>query len=789
MRNRAFSAVAIATLALGIGGVSLVFSITAGLLADAIPYQRANEICILQPSLSDWRLFELMGSDPGPFASVAAYNERAANLADATGAERILVGRVTPTFLSLTGTRTAVGRGFSKDDFQPRQPTVLLLTDAFWRRRFGASLRAVGQTLTLDDRAYTIIGVIAPPFRAPEDLPSARSLAARIGADVLLPLTGNPQARDPASTDRMWRGVDVLVRLRPGANVDQGRSHLGTLARQLSGRLGPGLGHTLVRLPDYVAGDLPRQLALLGAAVTLLLVVAGTNVAHLLLARGLARRQEMAIRSALGAARRHLMQCSLTDALLLSLCGGVLGVCFAWAGEASVVGLAGEWLSRTDRVRVDGRVLAFTALVSLLAGLGVGLVPGLHVSRIDPLPLLNGGMGSRGQMKQGWLRTLLVVTQIALSLTLLIGGGLLAKDFLRATWLDLGFDPAGVLVGELSLSRVAYAEPEQGNAFFRKVLDRTMAIPGVQAAALTNSAPGGPSMASVNIRVRRNDVAEETPEADEQCEVVAGAYFATLAIPMRAGRPLDERDRRTAEPVVVTNEQFARKYWGGTGFAINQQVLVGERGYRVVGVAGNVQDLEAPAQPRIYFAYEQFAAWSPQMTLLLRVTEGPKTLAAPLTRTVAELNRLQPIYDVRPLKEIVVGPLARRAVLAALIAVFGLVTIIVACVGVYGATSCAVAERRREIAIRLALGASVSRVVATIALRGGMAVLCGLVLGIGVALSLTSLMRAHLVGVTHTDVGTYAVVTLLVAVVGLGGSVAPVVKVVRGQPLAALHSD
>jgi predicted permease len=790
IKDRVSSAIAVVTLALGIGAVSLVFSVTAGLLTARIPYERPEQIWILQPNLTDWRLFELLESSPGPFEKVAAYNERAANITDAQGAERILVGRVTAAFLSVTGTRTAAGRAFSKDEFLPRQPTVLLLTDAFWRRRFGGSPHVIGQAIALDDRVYTVVGVLAPGFKAPQDLPSARSLAAHVGADVLLPLTGNPRERDPLSTDRMWRGVTVLGRSQSGTSLEQGRDHVRGLARRLPARQGQRLDYTLRRLPDYVAGDLPKQLAILAAAVTLLLVVASVNVMQLLLARGLARRQEMATRSALGAPRSHLVRCGLSEALLLGLSGGILGIGLAWAGRGALVGLAAGWLSRLDQVRLDWRVLAFTALLSAVTGLAVGIIPGLQVSRIDPLPVLRGQVDSLGRLKHAWLRELLVVGQIALSLVLLVGGGLLAKDFLRLTRVDLGFDPTGVVLGELSLSRLKYGDATKGDAFFRQLLDQTAAMPGVKSVALTNSAPGGPSMAMVNVVVRgHGQVLDDALEEFVRCEVVAGHYFATLAIPMRAGRSLDEGDHRAAEPVVVVNEAFARKHWGLSASAIDEPVRFGDREYRVVGVAGNVQAMDGAAEPRIYFPYEQFAGWSLQMTLLLHVTAGADTFAPLIAKTVADLNRLQPIYDVRPLRELVVGPLARRALIVAMVAVFALVTIVVACVGVYGATSCAVAERVREIAIRLALGGSASRVVATIARRGALRVLQGVTLGVVFALSLTSLMRAQLVGVTHTDFGTYAAVTVLVAALGLCGSVVPVLKVIRGEPLDSFRID
>jgi putative ABC transport system permease protein len=788
LRNRIFSAVAIVTLALGLGAVSLVFTVTVGLLTARIPYQQPDATLLVQPSLSDWRVFGLLRDNRGPFEAVAAYNEKAANLADDRGSDRILVGRITDDFLSLATPRVVIGRGFLPDDFAARIPTVVLLTDAFWRHRFAASPSVVGQGLALDDRVYTIVGILAPGFRAPQDLPAGRNLTARIGAEVLVPLTGDPRVPDPLSTDRMWRGVNVLVRLRPGSQVEQGRLHVQALARSLTGSPRQIVNYRLTRLTDYVAGDLPQQATILGAAVLLLLLVASANVMQLFLARGLARQKEMALRSALGASRRHLIHSSVSESMVLSVCGGALGIAIAWAGKGVLVRLAADWLSRVDEVRLDWRVLAFSALLAVVTGLAVGLVPGVHACLVDPLRALRGQVDARGHRRHGRLRTALVTAQVALSVTLLIVGGLLARDLMQLARIDQGFDPTGVLLGEVSLSRVQYARPEESDRVFHRLLVHGTAIHGVESVALTNSAPGGVSRAAANVSVGRSRrVGADTADETEACEVVQGRYFETLRIGIEAGRPLGEGDGRTAEPVVVVNEAFARKYWGAARSAIDQQVAFGGRGYRVVGVAANVRDSMTVAAPRLYFPYEQFAGWPPQMTLLVRerTTSGAPVAAA--AALIAELNRIQPMYDVRPLSALVSGQLARRALVAMLVALFAVVTIIVSSVGVYGAAAYAASERAQEVAIRLAVGGSVRQVVGHVARRGAVPVLAGIALGVALAFSLAALIRSQLVGVTSTDGVTYVSAALLVAILGLAGTIGPVVRVVLKQPLEALR--
>ena len=793
LRDRMFSSVALGTLALGMGGATLVVSIAAGLMTGLIPYKRPESIAILRPTLSDWRLFELLQSDYGPLQGLAAYNERAANLGDPIRPERILVGRVTAGFLPLVEVRVALGRAFSNSDFQEEQPNVVLLTNDLWRRRFGGSEQVVGTRLILDDRVYTVIGVLAAGFRAPGDLAPARAMTVHTGAEVLVPLKGNPQARDPLATDRMWRGVIVLARLRPSFTLDHARSHL----RVLTGRLPAGPSrppvYSFLPLLDYVAGELPGQLSVLAAAVLLLLIVSCANVAHLVLARGVSRGQEMATRSALGAPRAHLVRCTLSESLLLSIGGGVVGVGFASAGGAVLLRIANPVLSRLDQVHIDWRVLGFAVALSLAVGVVVGIIPGLQVARIDPLPALKGQPRSSGRVGHSWWRSTLVVTQIATSVVLLIGAGLLAKDFLRLTRVDLGFKPDGVLVGEVSLSRLKYANPERSDAFFRQLLDRAAELPGIRAAAMTNAAPGGPSAAMANVRVRKSlsfGESDESPDQVERIEVIAGNYFATMGIPIKAGRALDARDTRSSQPVINVNETFSRKHWATVAGSIDREILWGPVTYRVVGVVGDVRDLAGPRTetPRIYLPYEQFSGWSPQMTLLLRGTFD-RTLVQPLTRIVRDLNPGQPIYDVRPLSEVVQGVLARRAIILLMISVFGLATLLVAGVGVYGAMSCAVAERVREIAIRLALGGRVGIVVLTVAKRGALLVLFGLALGLPAAFWLTSLLRGQLIGVTHADPGTYVLVSVGVLVLGLVGCVIPVAIAVDEDLFARLRND
>ena len=790
-RAPAHAVVAIAALALGIGGVTLVFSVVATLLLSPVPYQEPERLVVVQPNPS-WELFQQWRAANAACDRVAAYNERAMNLAgDARDPERIVVGRITDDFLSLTGTTAAMGRAFSVQDFRAGAENVVLLSDALWRRRFAASPDIVGRTVTLDDRVHVIVGVLRPEFKSPPELPSARALSTERGATLLTPLRGDPRTRTETTTDRVWRGLNVIARLRPGITLDRARTELHTIARHVPERGPVKATYTLVTLPDYVAGDVPKQIAVLIAAVGLLLFAGCANAANVVLARTWSRSGEMATRVALGASRRQLVRHVLSECLVLGVAGGVLGAGLAWVGSRLIAGLGGSVLSRLDAVCIDVRVLAFAATVSFGSAAAVGVIPGLRVSKADPVGALKTTHGA--SPGPSTVRSLLVVTEVALALVVLIAAGLLGNDFVRLARVDLGFRPAGVVIADVALNPAHYASAAERTAFFQVLLERLAALPGVQSVGMATNAPGGTSVTAANLQINSAaDGAAGPHDADSfvRCEIVGGSYFRTVSIPLRAGRALNERDTATSAFVVV-NEALARKCWGEPAAALNRHVRFAESAFSVVGVAADTRPLASSVQasPLVYFAYDQFPVPPSQMTLLLHGFEDVSPSAATVRSAVRDVNSSQPVYNALPLERIVQAPLMRRRLLVTMTALFAVFTLLVASTGVYGALSCSVTERMREIGVRLALGGRPRSVFALTVGRGLKLVLLGVTVGIPLALSTTFLFASQLVEVSRTDAATCIGSALVVTAVGLAGCVVPAYCAMRVDPIRTLRSE
>ncbi len=795
-RARGYAIVAVASLALGIAGVTVVFSVVSALLLAPLPYANGDRLVLVRPH-PPWEVFQAWQADNVVFDGLGGYTERAANLAGGVEPQRILMGRVTQRFLEVTGVGPVVGRTLTTGDFQPGHDQVALVTDRLWRRQYAGAPDVIGRTLILDDRVFTIVGVLPPEFLAPTELVSGRELAMEWGAAVLVPLVGNPLVRDPNATDRMWRGLAVVARLRPDATLDRAQSDLAVIAGRVPLR-SPLLKreYTLVRLTDYVAGELPRQLAILAAAVGLLLVVACANVANLVLARGMSKRSELGTRMALGASKSRLVRQTLGETLALGLAGGVIGTALAWAGTRTVAALGGQILSRLDGVSIDLRVLAFAVGVSICSGVVVGVVPALQLTRFDPATALKAdkGFGVRSRRRLG-PQALFVLIEVAFSVVLLVGAALLGRDFTRLVRGDLGFRTADTLTADVSLSRTQYAGPAALGTYFRDLLDRASALPGVESVALGSTVPAGSAVITANVEVDRATTPEAAPrpadalESFSLCEVIAGDYFKTLSIPIVAGRALDGRDTAANQPVVVVSQAFARKHWGGPERALGHEVRFGSA-FTVAGVAGDVRQpgSTSPSLPLVYFPYEQFPRPSPQMTVFLH-GRNAAGLAGPLAGLVRTLNPNQPLFNVVTLERVVFAPLARLRLISIMIAGFGALTVLVAAAGVYGTTSYAVTERMHEMGIRLALGSTPRRLFRLIVRDAITVVLLGIAVGLPLARAFTRFMASRLEGVGRADLLTYVATFLLLALIGLAGSAVPALKTMRADPREILRSQ
>lgn len=795
-RARGYALVAIVSLALGIAGVTVVFSVVSALLLAPPPYAQAERLVLVEPDPL-WEVYEAWRADNVVFDAVAGYNERAANLSERGEPVRVLVGRVTPAFFEVTGVRPVVGRPFDGDEFQAGHELVVLVTDRLWRRRYAASPDVLGHTLTLDDRVYTIVGVLSPAFRAPTELASGRALAMDSGADLVVPLVGSPLARDPNATDRMYRGFKVVARLRDGVGLERAQADLAVIADRVPLR-SPRLkrDYRLTRLTDYMAGDLPRQLAILAAAVGLLLVVACANVANLVLARGVSRRAELGTRMALGASRARLVRQTVSETLALGLAGGAVGIALAWAGTRVVAALGGLVLSRLDAVSIEPWVLACAVAVSLGTGLVVGVLPALQLSRFDPVTALKAasGFGVPSRRRTG-PRALLVLVEVALSVVLLVGAALLGRSLLGLVQTNLGFRTTDTLTADVSLGRGQYAGPVEMSAFFRDLLDRAAALPGVESVALGSTVPAGPGVMTCNVEVVRARAEEApAPSADplasfSTCEIVAGDYFRALAVPLIAGRPLDDRDTAASRPVAVVSEAFARKHWGDTGPALGRELAIGRATFTIVGVAGDVREPGAtsPPFPQVYFPYWQFSRPASQMTVFLH-GRNAAALAGPLTELVRSLNPNQPVYNVLTLERVVFAPLTRLRLIVIMIATFGALTVLVAAAGVYGTTSYAVMARMHEMGVRLALGCTPRRLFRLVVRDGMTVVLVGALVGLPLARAFTRFIASRLDGIGPADGPTYAATVALVALVGLAGSAVPAFRAMRADAREILRT-
>ncbi len=796
-RAPAFTATALVVMALGIGGSAVVFSVVNALLLQPLPY-REPERLVLATGHPDWKTYEQWRDGSKALDGIAASHERAANVAGAGEPERVTIARVTPGFFAVIGVRPVIGRGFSTEHFTSGHGQVVLLTDAFWRRHYGGSPSAIGRSLALDDRSYTVIGVLPGSFRTVAQLLPARGLSFDRGAALVIPLAGDPLARDPLDTDQWSRGLAVIGRLRRDVTLAAAESEASAIARRAAARSSSrSEGRPLTPLAEYVRGDLPSQMLLVGAAVAVMLLVACANVANLLLARATARRHEMATRTALGASTAQLVRHVLIETLVLAVAGGAAGVVFALGGARIVAGY-GSVLARLGEVTIDPRAIVFSAVLSVAIGVVVSIVPAFRIAGFAPAPILRGGPSTTPA--GSGMSSSVVVFEIVVSLALGVCATLLVRNLVRVAGFDLGFREAGVITADVSLSRAQYPAPPTAAAFFAELLSRAERLPGVESAALASLAPAANALMSANARVEGGahapapSVWSREDQTTEFCQAIGGDYFRTLSIPVLRGRPLTSGDSAGRAPVVVVNEAFARKYWNTPGDALGRAVVWGDVRFAIVGIVGDVRwvgALHQPPLPLIYFPYEQFAAITrareAQMTLIVKGRAGAGALAAPLTRLMRQINPNQPLYNVLTLDRIVSAQLARPRLVMTMMGMFAAMALVLASAGLYGVMSYAVARRSREIGVRLAIGASRRDVFRLVVGRGAKLVAIGVGFGLPLAFALARFIASQLVGVTRTDPASYGFAAALAVALGLAGCAIPAWRAMRVDPVITLR--
>ncbi|MGE5204369.1 MAG: ABC transporter permease [Chlamydiota bacterium] len=791
-KNFGFAFLAVLTLALGIGANSAIFTVTNALLLRPFPYHEPQQLVSVEAKdagkdfPATLARYELLRDRARSFQGVAAWTNDNFNLTGHGEPVQVPVARVSDNFFSLLGVRPELGRAFTAEEGRPESKYVVMLSDAFWRSHFGGDRSIIGQSITLDTTPHTVVGVLPPgvqfPFVGEADLWTPRYFE----------LTLMPERRL-----RMGVGyLSLLARLQPGATLAQARAELEVLNRRYGEQnptapdAGPEVTMIAKPLRDLVVADLRGKILLLAAAVALVLLIACANVASLLLARALARKREIAVRTALGASRSALVRQFLTESMLLALAGGALGIGLGWVAVRALLAWGASQLPQGIPLLMDRSVLLFTVVVSLLTGVMFGTIPALHLSRVDPSTgLRDEGRGASASHGRVRVNGLLVVGQVALSLLLLIGAGLLLRSFQRLLRVDPGFEAHNLLTMNISLPTVKYAKPEQQIAFFDEVLRRVSSLPGVHSAAISAALPlSFTRMTPVLPEGQPNVPLAQRPFVD--IEAVSPQWFSTLRVPLRAGRALTAADNAQAPKVVVINQTFARRFWPGQN-PVGKRVVIGRwaEPAEIVGVAADVKNrgLAPDTRAQVYIPFPQLP-WG-DMNLLVRTAVAPLSLAAAVRGQISAVDADQPVTNIRTADELVDSSLAQPRFTMLLLGVFSAAALALAMIGIYGVLAYSVAQRRQELGIRVALGAERADILGLVVGQGLKLAGAGVALGLGAALLLTQLMSSLLYNVGARDLATFVLAPLVFLSIALLASYVPALRATRTDPMEALRGS
>jgi predicted permease len=793
-KNPGFALAAIFTLALGIGGNTAIFTITSSVLLKALPYQDPQQLVSLDVQSKDGQShccslnrFDSVHDHSQSFSAVAAAANDNFILTGRGEPLQVPSARVSAGFFDLLGVKPQIGRLFLPDEAQTAGKPVIVISDALWHNRFGGDKNIIGQTVALDSTPYEIVGVLPAgaqfPFLAPADLWSPRYFEHSLFTQQRL---------------RMGVGyLTIIARLKPGVSRERAVAEMNVLHQQYHKEnpaapdADASLSMVVTDLQDSVVANTRNMLLILSGAVGLVLLIACANVASLLLSRALSRRKEIAVRAALGAQRGMLIRQLLTESVLLAVLGGALGLALSWAATKYLSTLGANYLPQGIPITMDARVFLYIAAVSVLTGLGFGLFPALQLSKTNVNQTLRDeGRGSTGGHKRVQLRGLLVVSQVALSLLLLIGAGLLVRSFSRLLRVDPGFDPQNVLTMNVSLPTVKYSVPQKQVAFFDELVRRVSALPGVRSAAISAALPLVPK----RITPVLPEGQPEVPLAERPfiiIEAINPSWFRTLRVPLQAGREFTDADNADAPKVVIVNEALARRYWPGQN-PIGKHIVMGRQtASEVVGVAANVKNrgLALDAQIQLYFPFSQLP-WG-NMNLLVRTAADPHAMVSAVRAQISAIDSDQPVTAIQTIDELMDGSRASPRFTLLVLAAFSVAALVLTIVGIYGVLAYTVAQRRQEMGIRLALGAEKSDIVRLVVGQGLMLAVAGIVIGLLGALALSwimaSMLSRVLYGVGARDLTTFAAAPLVFLVIALFASYLPARRATQVDPNEALR--
>jgi putative ABC transport system permease protein len=796
LKNPGFSAVAILTLALGIGTNTAIFSVVNAVLLRPLPFRDPGKLCLLfehfptigviNPSYQnfiDWR------DQSTSYEGVAMIHGATFTMTGAGDPQRLAGQMASANFFPLMGVNPIYGHTFFPDEDRPGGPPVALLSYGFWQRQFGGSPDAIGKNLTLDNQSYSVVGILPANFQFFQPV------------DVMIPIATWAKA---LPDDRSWHpGLTAIARLKPNVTIDQANTEISLIAKRLEQQYpiyDTNVGAGVVPLHDQMVQNVRPALLVLLGAVGLVLLIACTNIANLLLARASGRRQEIAVRMAIGAGRARILRQLLTESVLLAFMGAVTGLIFAALTMAPLVRLASTSIPNVGPITLDGHVLLFAGIIAVVAGILFGLAPALQTSRLDLRTMLNEATrGSTGSARQQQVRATLVVVEVALALVLLIGAGLLIRSFSRLQEVQPGFEATSLLVVDVPVSPKAFPKSAQRMDFYDSLRARASVLPGITSVGAATALPVSGGGASIHFNIQGHPPQSPRDYILVGYRPVTAKYLDTLHVPLLQGRLITEADTEKNQFVVVVNDAMARHFFPGES-ALGKEVQIGatpspekEVPYmQIVGVVGNMkQNLATDPVAEMYVPVRQADSLLPVFALsfVLRTTGDPHAQIPAFRGVLHDLNPDQPLVRIRTMEENISTSVSQPRFRTVLLGIFAISALLLSVVGIYGLMAYSVSQRVHEVGIRIALGAQKSDVLKLIVGQGLKLVFIGIIVGLAGAFALSRILATFLYGVTATDPVTFAGVSITLIAVAFIACYIPAHRATKVDPIVALRYE